>query len=1551
MSSISDENKPRQGANRIINHAGPLTLASLDASIHGSIFRPSSRTTIKNKKKGDLYHLGWEHIPPERSYTFILQDLDFVTAEGAVTFAGLVDCLRYRCNCEVNVKIDSKGKPWAQALHLDQIVNNKWRSSFPNLPTKIGGNWALPLWRYAVKDFADCKQTADRMSRQVGQLLSNIGYHLTDEVSSATRTIFTEALLNILEHAYAGKQDRVTFEAITITPVPELDELRKLPYVTAEELAWFEENDGRLLIEIAVADIGKNVPATLGKAYCNEYPDVCSESLGLRLGQTTGQISRANLHHHISEWAFNHKSTRKTPKEFHGEMALLNWRGLHRALNTTSIFGGCLIMRSGQARAGYAFIEDEARSLSSTAIKQHEFPGTSLVLRLPITNESSRRLRAIVDAQDRTVSTAVIELERIVSTRAPVLGLEKLGPGRVRTAGIAHPFRHYKEEELKELLRLIREIPPHIITFHFFASLEPSPLMEQLPAFQEQSSLLDLGPPRLVAFHKAGENLAWKFVGIIPEAARSLVVGLETHGIAKIGNESGCRAFAERLIQVYYPFVRINGSSLELIHFNAELSNESFNTAMQLAFADWAEVTKQEWIFDHPSEIIRLPSGRLVERYVSVLKALYSDDLFAQSMGRRFSSLVKTLASEHEQLCIVTESEASYFIARILLLDHEEPIDIFITTPPESYTSRRPVIVFADAIHKGETLKLLLDNTKHCVAAVCAIDLREGIHTTITEKNTPISSLVRFPFDPLEVSSNPPETAHQVLEIDAVTHIPYEGPTLETLQIGTNDERNEFINNFSELFRLGLHRSGGRLHTVSLRNEETIRLHHKKLIEWISTIIVRALTQLPKSRRIKSIVIFTRNEAALKVMIQDVGKAVGAVVNGMEIFTAIIPVVPAGVREVFSRHAQHLFHGLQPLGPPSLFSPAPVDFLAVYLDDACVTGKTLLNFLIQVSKASSPQLPVAVLSVPMLSRFSPAEETFYKDICKSLTPSGNAGKEIPFSFHPLFRLQVRSAERLQALSLSELLNEFSSKQFGLDMRLQAYVLRVVQSIGADLSTSVRGNSDVLPFQHPFYSGQKGEPVVVSDRSLRIRHLIALLEQNVGVLSEVLVELLFACNDDDDSLLTMLVLEPDLLRIRPISKECRLDLTNLAMRALASDTTTLAMKSDALAVVALQGQPLINKASEILVAISGSSDLIDQFLVFLLTQLPSQKISSAVLDEAIQNCSSILPPDEYSYVRGCIKGFSDTLEPTGIHTRSAALQSIRKLIAGTSIHGQGHSALKAVNNWLIRPPKDRYATNAPDVRLMIAEALVVVRSAIVPGLSGLFWWAERASYDLNAALDFRAAWFQVKINLNIFETYLETLEVGAIGEYVATRIEELWVAIRDNSQTNAPDTYLSGSRTRHPHKPPVIERWAPEFFCAPFEVAVQMAARLKTTLSISSSWEQTERGLYLVVTPIPMNAISEVFRLLIEDMQKHGSENSFVIRFFLDHAENRKESLIAEFYDTTTIDDTRGTGKSQARARAIAQEHGFTVVYDDPKNPGEVYKARVIFPNFLYIKCE
>lgn len=1540
---------PKKDPLAIIRHKGPLTIASLDMSISGAIFRPASKK-LKRGSKRSLYYLGWEYTPPKKVYEFILERLESVSAEGIVTLAALVECLRSQCDCRVEVKVDSKGKSWKTALHLNQLIDDNWALTLPGSPSNIDNSWAFPLWRYPLKSYVDCERTAERISKQVLQLLERLGYEKTVEVAAATKTVFTEALLNILEHAYSGKQERFAFEAITITPAPELTGLQPLPNVSKEELTWFEENEGRRILEIAVADIGRNVPTTLWRAYCLEFPEACSQAAGLNLGSTSGQIARAKLHQDISEWAFDHKSTRKTPKEFKTELALLNWRGLHRALNTTFRLGGCLVMRSGQARAGYAFDETGSRALSETETKQHDFPGTSIILRVPIVTVTRHSSTSISKVRLEPSKAQVIKLDKIVNRRPESLSLKDLPAGEVGKLGIAHPFKHYQEADLKDLLNLIRQIPPFVVSFHFFASLDSLSLLEQLPAFHE-STALDLGPPRLTAFHKPGEDLIWKFVGVIPARARSFVSQLETSGIADLGQTPELRSFAEGLASTYAPLIRLNGSSLELVDIKAELSDESYSRAMQLAFQDWASTSKQWWLYDGEGEVVRLMTGHLVRKYVSVLRALDSDESFARAVGQKFSVILRKLKRSFPNFCIVTESEASYFIARVLLLDYEEPLDIFIASPPNKNILGRPVIVFADAIYKGQTLNFLLKSKTDCKAVICGIDLRQDTTEIIGEKLIPFTPLLCFPLERSDVEVDSEQQFRRILEVDTVTHIPYEKPSPETFQIGTDAERQEFISRSSRFFRYGLHRSGGRLHTVSLSNDEFIDRHRKQIVSWVYSIVRSVIERLPYPKRIKSVVFFVRNESSIKEITTQLGGELKTLSGSMEGFSAIIPVVPSSRGEVFSSPSQELFYGLQSLGSEELLFASPTDFLAVYLDDACVTGKTLLNFLIQVSKAQPSQLPAAVVAVPTLSRLSPAEETFYRDVCRTLGPSEGSPKRIPFFFNPLFRLQIRSFERIQTSPVYELIGRFLSKLSGLDMRLQKYVLKIGENIGADSPVFFRGQSAQLPFQHPFYSGQKGEPCHVSGRALRIRHLIALLEQNVGVLSEVLSEMLGACAGDDYTLLNLLALEPDLLVAAPISRECRKDLTDLSMRALSADETDEATKSDALAVLALQGQPVINRISEILMAISGKQELIDQLLVFLLVQSTPKTLLSTAMTEGIQNCASHLSQSEFSYVRGCIKGVAETTSPPSIHNANEARQAIRTLIARTSIHGQGHSALKAVNNWFLKRPGDRYSSSVQDVRLIIKEALAVVRSAIWPGLDGLRWWAEHESYAFTPALAFRDAWFQVIINVNNLESLLDSLHDGPIGREVADDLEEMWKTIRDNSQINAPDTYLSGSIMLG-QKKPLLENWTPAFFSAPFEVAVNLALRLKIAPEITSSWEEDEQGLYLVVTPIPLDAISEVFRLLFEDMLKHGIEDSHFMRFSTEVFEGQK-TLIALFQDTVIDNDMRGAGKSQTRARWTAEQHGFRVIYEDhtQKRAGDTYTVRVIFNDFLYIKCE
>jgi hypothetical protein len=1534
----------------IIIHRGSLTISSLDACLTGSIFRPAGSKSTKDKAKQDPLSVGWEHVPSKDSYDFIIEGLDFVTAEGVVTLATLIDCLRNHCKCKVNVKIDSKGKTWVEALHLEQLVENRWYSTFPDPPSNIGAFRCYPLWRYVVSNYKDCEKIAERLSRQAGQLLESYDLHFKGEIIPAIQLIFTEALLNVLEHAYPARQERVVFESMTVVPVPEIAQLKKLAYASAEEQLWFDHHQGRMMLEIAVSDYGKNVPSTLWKSYCKEHTEICDNITKLRLGSNSGQIARANLQHNISLWSFNHKSTRKAPNQFTSELALFNWRGLHRALNTTARLGGCMIMRSGQARTGYVFQENVSTALSAVSVKQHEFPGTSIILRIPIVKQRRPTLVPGVDAQDAEETAPVIKLKKIIKSSAAPVTAADLPQGFISFIGIAHPFRIYQEEDIKGFLSEVLSVPPQVVSFHLFVSLDSIPLIDELTAYESNEGR-EIGLPRLIVLWKPGGNFTWKFVGVLPEHARSLVKDLEVNGVAATGDAPPTIAFAEQLARLYAPLIKLYDGSLQLTDFGSRLSGDDTDEAMQLAFEMWAEKTKDSWLFDRPGDVIRLKTGRLVRRYISVLKTLYSNDFLAQSIGWRLASVIRNLKREAPELCIVTESEASYFIARILLQDQGDATDIYIGVPPGGHWAGRPVVAFADAINKGESLVSLLQDLKDCQGVVCCIDLRKEFGPTVSDRNIPITSLLRFPFDPQEVTPDHIPITRNFLEVDAVTHIPEEEASQESFLIGTNEDRNDFINNSPHLFRYGLHKSGGRIHVISISNREISNVHQALLLDWIEDIVKSEIGSVGAPDALKDIVFFTRNESSVKDVIEELTRRLRAFNQGtMRFFSAILPFVPSGPREIFGRPTPELFHGLQHYQvteSPELFYEAPADFLGIYLDDACVTGKSLLNFLIRICKAKADHLPAKLIAIPILSRFSPAEESFYKDVCRGVSVSEGRERSIPFSFCPLFRLQIRSFEKLQSTPVYELLSTLGSRQFWLDARLQKYVADITASLHLELSNTLRGDPDAPARQHPFYGGQDIDLMSMSGRVIRIRHLIALQEQNIGVLSQLLSELLYACSNDDDSLLTMLALEPDLINTPPLLRECRLDITNLAVRALTADGVSPAVKSDALCVLSLQGLSLIQRLPEVLPAIAGDTNLVDQFLVFLLTLVPRVRLWSGVMDDVLQSCGASLSDKEFSYIRGCVRSFDEISEPAGILTSSTARQAIRNLFSQLSLHSKGLSALNMVRNWLLKKDQDRYLTNRDDLKMMMREAIAVVRMAILPGLSGLYLWADQEHYHLNAALAFRNARFKIIINLNNVESLMETLEEGPVGGEAAERLAGLWGVILENSQISASEVFLSRPLQMPNESLPVLERWATQFFSLPFETAINLAPQFVPDISISSSWEKEEQGLSIVIVPVPLKPVRDVFRLIMEDMQKHGGSDDNSAEFFLSTGES--PSLFVRFRDQVRQDDFPGTGKSQAKARLIAQEHGFRVIYDLPRKAGELYQVEVVFPDFLRVK--
>ena len=283
--------------------------------------------------------MGWEYSPVGDSYDFRILDLPFATAEGVVTLAALVECLREKPNSRITFEISDKARAWGNGLQLGQLIKGQWLSlnKFPNRFSRPTGCYSYPLWRELISNRSSCHIIGERLAEQVELILGDLKHPSANEAAFAAKSVFEEALLNVFEHAYDPDIEKIAFGAITVTPVPRVDQLRRFAYVTSEEASWFNRFSGSgLMLEIAVADFGKNIPFTLWKAFKAEFPKLFDEYQSVNLGTHHGRLRRAKLHHQISLWAFNHRSTRKSKAEFENELAFLNWRGLHRAVNTAA---------------------------------------------------------------------------------------------------------------------------------------------------------------------------------------------------------------------------------------------------------------------------------------------------------------------------------------------------------------------------------------------------------------------------------------------------------------------------------------------------------------------------------------------------------------------------------------------------------------------------------------------------------------------------------------------------------------------------------------------------------------------------------------------------------------------------------------------------------------------------------------------------------------------------------------------------------------------------------------------------------------------------------------------------------------------------------------------------------------------------------------------------------------------------------------------------------------------------------------------------------------
>lgn len=1525
-----------------IRHAGPLTLSSLGNALPAHLFRPTTQSNSQETEVVDPYRLGWECVPLEQEVRFAFRDMSFATAEGVATFAAIVECLRVKGNVNVQVDLDPRNEQWNQALGLSQIQRGEWTNILPNIISEINGRYVSSAWRCELRNREEAPDFASQVVRVLDDLPQDLLGDSREEITAALNLVIRESFLNVFEHAYPNAERRPIFGSLTVTPFPARGQLGALAYATSQELEWFQSNlDLGSMLEISIADFGLSVPCTLWSDFSHNHSSRFSELSGLNLGTREGQRARAALHQEIGLWAFNHLSSRKQPNDFPDDLARYNWRGLSRALNSAALLEACILIRSGQARAGYSFRKRSGSILRINDKIHREFPGTALVFRFPLHGplERSRPLRG---GKARPLQE-INPRELISINKLAYNSVSDLGSDAVPVLGVVHPFSTLGETEISSLLFHMRGAIPQRVLLHLFCYPKNFAVLDSLRVFSEDISPIDAGVPRLVGFWAPDQRIIWKFVGALPEAARRIIDQLESSGAAYFDEESPDGVLVRQIAQAYGNCFQLGEGSIRLSLFYTELGFETLESALDEAFSMWLDFGHEGWLFEDPTHVYRLPTGRLVRRFVSVFKLLLSNDMLAQAVGLKLRRLLLSWqAVRAAPTIILAHSEASYFVARMLLRDKHIRADIYVRKLPGEVTPDMPVLVFADAVYKGETLTSLVRSLDRISNIICAVNLRDSHQ--FGDEIPGMLSLLSYPFDAQEMNITPvgPEPSWSLkheLEVDAVTHIPEEGAQSERIRIGTSLERDIFIDNTPEILRYGVHWANARVHTVSLSVTNLLNNNSSEVLGWLLNLVEEFADHYGVHNGSVDLVIFTRYEARVVRIVQEFCRnlKISDRKRISRVFSVVLPFAPAAPREVFGRISGGLLTGIAEAFSDrmQLTFDQPTDFVALFLDDHCVTGNNLRNFLIRAMTSDSVYAPKAILAVPVVSRLGPGEEFFLSSVCSTLSSPVVTREQVPFHFRSLFRLQVRSADAIQSTSTFGFLGRCLSAVRLMNEEMRLYIMELRDSL-----LSVHGGRVV---RHPFHRGKLTNSRLISPRIVRIRHLIALHQQNIGVLGELLREGYKAFGEVDYDLLTLFALEPALLETPALQKAWGHDLAALAASCLKTCEHD-GLRSDALTVLALSSNDLASRLTEVIPYISQDRDLIDQMLVLLVVLAPNQGYWIENMFSAVDRLGSNIPGDVRSYLRGFAASVAQIVGPAAVKTMDDAQAAVDRFVGGLAFHGRWLQPLTSINDWLSQREFERDGSEASYVVGKVKNAVSVMRNVVLPAVDGLLLLAkERNEISVASGLD--DARLDLIHSLNFLAEFADNIGTGPVGRWVAQSIEEFWARIQDKTFKASPDMFLSTLREDEPSG--IFERMMQRMFSSPADIIRHLVRMQLPGAEIFVEWERFDGNPPIVIAPYSVKMVVESSRLLLQDMERHGDPKSFRIEFSLKDVSG-SSALHCKFSNRVRSDDLPRGGKSQARVKALALECGASVKFDNPKPAGERYEALLDFFEVRYI---
>ena len=1539
---------------KTVQHIGRLHRDSLLNVIPQDLVIPERASGINDLS------FGWviSDSPPRQLIQF--KDILYATAEAAVCLAVITEAVRHSKTPDaLDIQFGDGTSEWARPLRLDQVVTDDWAVPKSDW-TEVRGCYACPLARFQMMAEADVTHITDWVIEAVRKLPQNVlisRSHEMHDLLLCMRRVVSEAVLNIWQHAYPSKPIKPVYVCLTVSPPRHYTESKNNRFSKApkQPVSWLEENKNGLVFEIAIGDHGLGIPKTLWRS---------CQSRGLTITRkkcwiSPNPIDRARCHQEICKYAFDHQSTSKQDTDFPNRAAKLNWRGWHRGMRLTSHLGGCIYVSSGKGVAGYAYTGGRIQQLIDRQSSSIELPGTIAVLRFSTQPTQPAKVTTASSGDKATIriSQTILEEHLILPQQADTNVVGYAEPLRSFSAvAIAFSFRAIEEEG--ELFQLIEACPPNHVLLLLFTKIDEN-LLNLLRTSEPGYDDVKHGLPRLICIPSPDRlTLSWKIAGVLPvtDEADRVYSDLEKYGFADLSKEKEpVLNLAREFARNYPSFIEIRETEkrIQYIHFPCELDQADVSGSLQKTFAAaWEKELQNIAVFlPSPKKVIRLPSGRYVARAISVLHMLWAKPLLVEALRVKLREIINHFGRPQE-ICIIADGSASYFVACLLLRGQTDVPRILIYGHRMVDLKQFKILLFVDLLSRSQTVIKVMNELQarsyEISRVVACMDIRVGVFDQLVDNNPstlPLiapDTLIKMIFDPQPLAETPEPL--NVVEWDAITHAPVH-TTSEFSVLGFDQSINQFLSEHPELFRHGFHFVANRLHTISLDTKAMVTNHKDKVIAWLMKATIDLIRTLPKID-FSEVVFYYRPESCVFSVLDDFANAIAKEYPMVSrVSCSTLPAAPTSPKSLFPREEGNIMKDLTILLDLRHLELFPREekrrkFLGVYLDDAAITGNTLFDSISKIVRLSSPH-PSGILALLLVNRLNP-RETRLLSSCMSLSGPPFAQTHhhiesiVPFRFGYISRLQVRSLEEFASTSAAKKIAKMNLACQNCGEAIQNYLENIQEKLN-----KITHSSDIVA--HVYHPDIKVACPITS-RAARLLHLLALSAQNEGVMVDILTELQEIKRQRDYTILSVLALEPDILESDPLPYEGWDTIQDLCVSALCSDCAP-SLKSDALAVLAFvpSGHPL-EEVDAILAPILQDRNLAIQFAVQFRTFCAHERSSYSKL---LASLDSISDPE----IKPCADDVCDLLRATEtigqtytISNTATAFLLLHNLIAETGYH-VGIRDWKEFNQWIKRLRDNQVTSFDPKVKTIAISCLELAERTLIPGIAALNHIAKERQ-DYGAVHTLEEARFQSVIACSSIRAAIETTVAVA-------KLKEIWHQLTHATLVGTPPDSFLARHTVVSDDTSVLETIMPKYFSSPYwlfrhvhhQLLLAYGGRLKQLiLEVDDSAYVSQ----IIVVPYARTVLYDVFYLLLDNVAQHGVIPGAKVRFKLTR-DGKERQVVITIIDEKRPDDEPGLHGGMNYIRKASKQEKFEVEESNPKQHGEPYEVKLTFRNAIVIQ--